>query len=177
FRGGATGISADGGTVIGFFRPFAAPPMSGEGFIWTAGGGRINLNDYATSLGIATQGVIMSLPLAISKDGKKIAGIGTNSSNQIVAFYLDLSEFLSTHEVTKQVSGLSIYPNPVKDIIYFKGVEKIEKAEIYNMVGQKIMTSDAEGHQIDVSSLSTGNYILQIFVRGEISQNLKFIKQ
>jgi uncharacterized membrane protein len=177
FRGGATGVSADGGTVVGFFRPFAAPPMSGEGFIWTASGGRINLNDYATSLGISTQGVIMSLPLAISKDGKKIAGIGTNSSNQIVAFYLDLSEFLSTHESIKQNRGVSIYPNPVKNIIYFKGIKKIEKAEIYNMVGQKIMTSDADRHQIDVSSLSTGNYILQIFVKGEISQNLKFIKQ
>lgn len=177
FRGGATGISADGGTVIGYFRPFAAPPMSGEGFIWTAVGGRINLNDYATSLGINTQGVTMSLPLAISHDGKKIAGVGTNSSNQIVAFYLDLSEFLSTHEAIKKGQGISVYPNPVKDILYVKGIEKIEKAEIYNMVGQKVMTSDSAGNQINVSSLSTGNYILQIFVKGEILQSLKFIKQ
>lgn len=178
FRGGATGISADGKKVVGFFRPFAAPPMSGEGFIWTAAGGRVNLNDYAVSIGINTQGVNMTLPLAISKDGKRVAGIGTNASNQIVAFYLDLSKIqLSTHESTKQNTNISIYPNPLKDILYFKGISKIDKVEIYNMVGQKVKTDNAVESRIDVSSLSKGNYILQIFVKGENSQSFKFIKQ
>lgn len=177
FRGGATGISADGKNVVGFFRAFAAPPMSGEGFIWTETGGRINLNDYAVSLGLNTQGVNMSLPLAISRDGKRIAGIGTNASNQIVAFYLDLSKIqLSTNESTKQHSSLSIYPNPVKDILYFKGINKIEKVEIYNMVGQKVKTDLVVEDRIDVSSLSKGNYILHIFVKGETSQSFKLIR-
>ncbi|KFF13478.1 secretion protein [Chryseobacterium soli] len=177
FRGGATGISADGRRVIGFFRPFSAPPMSGEGFIWTSAAGRINLNDYAAGLGINTQGVTMSLPLAISGDGKKIAGVGTNASGQIVAFYLDLSEFLSTRENEKQDNNVSIYPNPATDIIYIKGIKGIEKSEIYNMVGQKVKTFSSGEDRIDVSSLSKGNYILQIFVKGEVSHNHKFIKQ
>ncbi|MDV7697179.1 T9SS type A sorting domain-containing protein [Chryseobacterium soli] len=177
FRGGATGISADGRRVIGFFRPFAAPPMSGEGFIWTSAAGRINLNDYAAGLGINTQGVTMSLPLAISGDGKKIAGVGTNASGQIVAFYLDLSEFLSIKENGKQDNNVSIYPNPATDIIYIKGIKGIEKSEIYNMVGQKVKTFSSGEDRIDVSSLSKGNYILQIFVKGEVSHNHKFIKQ
>ncbi|WP_267401543.1 MULTISPECIES: T9SS type A sorting domain-containing protein [unclassified Chryseobacterium] len=177
FRGGATGISADGKTVIGYFRAFAAPPMSGEGFIWTSTGGRVNLNDYAVGLGISTQGVTMSLPLAISKDGKKIAGVGTNSSGQIVAFYLDITAYLSTNEAVKAKDKISIYPNPAKDIIYIKGAGKIEKARIYNMVGQNVRTFDSVEHQIDVSSLSKGTYVLEVFVKGEVSQNLKFIKQ
>jgi len=177
FRGGATGISADGKTVIGYFRAFAAPPMSGEGFIWTSTGGRVNLNNYAVGLGISTQGVTMSLPLAISKDGKKIAGVGTNSSGQIVAFYLDITAYLSTNEAVKAKDKISIYPNPAKDIIYIKGVDKIEKARIYNMVGQNVRTFDSVEHQIDVSSLSKGTYVLEVFVKGEVSQNLKFIKQ
>ncbi|SFN10054.1 Por secretion system C-terminal sorting domain-containing protein [Chryseobacterium oleae] len=178
FRGGATGISADGKKVVGFFRPFAAPPMSGEGFIWTAAGGRVNLNDYAVGLGINTQGVNMSLPLAISQDGRRVAGIGTNASNQIVAFYLDLSKIqLSTSESTKHNNNIAIYPNPVKDVLYFKGITKIDKVEIYNMVGQKVKTDNALESRIDVSSLSKGNYILQIFVKGETSQSFKFIKQ
>ncbi|KMQ67548.1 secretion protein [Chryseobacterium sp. FH2] len=177
FRGGATGISDDGGTVIGFFRSFPGPPMAGEGFIWTSAGGRVNLNDYATGLGINTQGVTMSLPLAISGDGKKIAGVGTNASGQIVGFYLDITSFLSTNEISVKNDKASIYPNPVKDIIYIKGTKKIDKAEIYNMVGQKVRTIDSVGNQIDVSSLSKGTYVLEFFVKGEVSQNLKFIKQ
>jgi len=178
FRGGATGISANGQIVIGFFRPFPGPPMTGEGFIWTQAGGRVNLNDYATSVGVNTQGVTMSLPLAISQDGKKIAGIGMNSSSQIVAFYLQLpNEVLATNEIVKNKTNVSIYPNPVKNILYIKGAGKIEKAEVYNMVGQKVISLNSVQDQVDVASLSKGNYVLQIFVKGEVSQSYKFIKE
>ena len=177
FKGGATGISADGTKVIGYYRAFGAPPMSGEGFIWTAATGRINLNDYAVSLGIATNGVTMGLPLAISQDGKKIAGMGTNASNQMVAFYLDTSEFLSVNDTVKEKSNIGIYPNPVTDILYLKGTGKIEKAEIYTMVGQKVKSFNEVEGQIDVSSLSKGTYILQYSVKGEKQQVYKFIKK
>lgn len=177
FKGGATGISADGSTVIGFYRAFGAPPMSGEGFIWTKNAGRINLNDYATGLGISTNGVTMGLPLAISQDGKKIAGVGTNASNQIVGFYLDLSEFLSVSDTVKDKTETGIYPNPVADMLYFKGKGKIEKAEIYNMVGQLVRSFTSIDGQIDVSSLSEGNYILQYSLKGGKPETYKFIKK
>lgn len=177
FKGGATGISADGKKVIGYYRAFGAPPMSGEGFIWTSATGRINLNDYAASLGIATNGVTMGLPLAISQDGKKIAGSGTNASGQMIAFYLDTSQFLSVNDAVKEKNNMGVYPNPVTDILYFKGTGKIEKAEIYNMVGQKVKSLDTVEGQIDVSSLSKGDYILQYSMKGGKQETYKFIKK
>ncbi|QWT85811.1 T9SS type A sorting domain-containing protein [Chryseobacterium sp. PCH239] len=177
FKGGATGISADGKKVIGYYRAFGAPPMSGEGFIWTSATGRINLNDYAASLGIATNGVTMGLPLAISQDGKKIAGSGTNASGQMIAFYLDTSQFLSVNDAVKEKNNMGVYPNPVTDILYFKGTGKIEKAEIYNMVGQKVKSFDSVEGQIDVSSLSKGDYILQYSMKGGKQETYKFIKK
>ncbi|MGE8554263.1 MAG: T9SS type A sorting domain-containing protein [Chryseobacterium jejuense] len=177
FKGGATGVSGDGTKVIGFYRAFGAPPMSGEGFIWTEANGRVNLNDYATSLGINTNGVIMGLPLAISQDGSKIAGMGVNASGQMVAFYLDLTGALSVSDVEKNKNTIGIYPNPVTDILYFKGVEKIEKAEVYNMVGQKVKSLTSVEGQLDVSSLSKGNYILQLSEKGGKVQRHKFIKK
>ncbi|MCD9616665.1 T9SS type A sorting domain-containing protein [Chryseobacterium gleum] len=177
FKGGATGISGAGTKVIGYYRAFGAPPMSGEGFIWTSATGRVNLNDYAVSLGIATNGVTMGLPLAISQDGKKIAGMGVNASNQMVAFYLDTSEYLSVNDVVKEKNSMGIYPNPVTDILYFKGTGKIEKAEIYNLVGQRVKSFNTVEGQIDVSSLSKGAYILEYSVKGEKQQTYKFIKK
>ncbi|MGI9583907.1 T9SS type A sorting domain-containing protein [Chryseobacterium sp. RRHN12] len=177
FKGGATGISGDGTKVIGYYRAFGAPPMSGEGFIWTSATGRVNLNDYAVSLGIATNGVTMGLPLAISQDGKKIAGMGVNASNQMVAFYLDASEYLSVNDVVKEKNSMGIYPNPVTDILYFKGTGKIDKAEIYNLVGQRVKSFNTVEGQIDVSSLSKGAYILEYSVKGEKQQTYKFIKK
>lgn len=177
FKGGATGISGAGTKVIGYYRAFGAPPMSGEGFIWTSATGRVNLNDYAVSLGIATNGVTMGLPLAISQDGKKIAGMGVNASNQMVAFYLDTSEYLSVNDVVKEKNSMGIYPNPVTDILYFKGTGKIEKAEIYNLVGQRVKSFNTVEGQIDVSSLSKGAYILEYSVKGEKQHTYKFIKK
>jgi len=177
FKGGATGISADGKKVIGYYRAFGAPPMSGEGFIWTSATGRINLNDYAASLGIATNGVTMGLPLAISQDGKKIAGSGTNASGQMIAFYLDTSEFLSINDAVKEKNSIGIYPNPVADILYFKGTGKIENAEIYNMVGQRVKSFNAVEGQIDVSSLSKGDYILQYSEKRGKKETYKLIKK
>lgn len=179
FKGGATGVSGDGTRVIGFYRAFGAPPMSGEGFIWTEESGRINLNDYAVSLGINTNGVIMGLPLAISQDGTKIAGTGVNASNQMVAFYLDLTGYLSVRDIEKgeNKNTISIYPSPVTDILYFNGTGKIEKAEIYNMAGQIVKSFTSIEDQIDVSSLPKGNYILQLLEKGGKQQNHKFIKK
>lgn len=72
---------------------------------------------------------------------------------------------------------IGIYPNPVTSILYFKGVEKIDKVEIYNMVGQKVKTFNSVDHQIDVSSLLSGDYILRYSVEGEKQQSYKFIKR
>lgn len=177
FRGGATAISGDGSKVIGYFRPFPAAAATGEGFIWTPTGGRVNLNDYVTGLGISTQGIKLSLPVAISQDGKKIAGIGLTASNSAVAFYLDLTSYLSANENNIAQSNISIYPNPVKNSINLKGAGKIEKAQIYNMVGQKIMSFESIEDMIDVSSLPKGNYVIEIFVKREGSRTFKFIKE
>lgn len=179
FRGAATCISSDGSKVLGYYRIFNGPPMGGEGFIWTKTGGRINLNDYVTSLGIATNGITLGFPAAISQDGTKIAGTGMNASNIPVAFYLDLSRYLSVHDAEKEKdkNDITVYPNPVTDILYFKGTSKIEKAEVYNMAGQKVKSFGSVNDRINVSSLLKGDYILQYSVKGKGQQSYKFIKK
>ncbi len=177
FRGAATGISGDGKKVIGYYRPFGGIPMAGEGFIWTQEDGRINLNEYAEALGIATNGITMGLPTAISQDGTKMAGTGLDASYNIVTFYLDISQYLSVKDPVQNKNDKGIYPNPVNDILYFKGTGKIEKAEIYNMVGQKIKSFDSVEGQINVSSLLKGNYILRYSVKGGEQESYKFIKK
>ena len=73
--------------------------------------------------------------------------------------------------------NVSIYPNPVKDMIHIKVAGKIDRADVYNKVGQRVAVFNSVEGKIDVSSLPSGNYILQILVKGEVSQNFKFIKQ
>ncbi len=174
FRGGATAVSEDGKTVIGYFRqPPPSPPMRGEGFIWTAEKGRVNLNEYVASLGIDTKGFTFGLPLAISRDGKKIAGIGDSGGSGPVTFLIDLTEALANQEMIKQ-NSISIVPNPVQDILTIRGITKLENVAIFDLAGNKILES--KKMSIDTSNLSKGTYIISITTKDK-KINTKFIKK
>jgi len=82
---------------------------------------------------------------------------------------------LSTRETAKD-NIISIYPNPVSDLLHVSLQEnKEEKAEIYNMEGRKVMDAKVNSNStIDVSNLQTGNYMLII---KEINLSTKFIKK
>ena len=84
WRGASTAISADGSVIVGFHRPFPGPATFGQGFIWTEADGMINLNTYVASQGVDTQGITLALPLAISADGRTIAGLGSGGVGFIV---------------------------------------------------------------------------------------------
>jgi hypothetical protein len=80
----ATGISADGNTIVGYERPFG-PPLGGVGFIWTQSGGMQNLTDYVVANGVTLPGgVTLALPLNVSADGRTFVGVASNSSGFVV---------------------------------------------------------------------------------------------
>jgi uncharacterized membrane protein len=88
--GYATGCSADGSVVSCFFR-WGPPAISGEGYAWIQGRGFVALEVLATENGLTVpDGVRLSLPLAVSADGKTIVGSGRDAQYQQVIFVLDL---------------------------------------------------------------------------------------
>ena len=88
--GSATAISGDGAMILGFYRDFDSPPVLGEGFLWTPSDGMVNLTTYVNDLGIDTEGVTLSLPLAISADGSTIVGAGRLGFSAVVGFVVQL---------------------------------------------------------------------------------------
>ncbi len=70
-----------------------------------------------------------------------------------------------------------VYPNPVKDKLYFKVNEKYSETEIYNLDGRlvKIAKVDEQG-SLNVTSLSKGIYFLQ-FPNQPRGSVIKFIKE
>ena len=80
---------------------------------------------------------------------------------------------LSTNEINKK--NINIYPNPTADRIFVSGNKKIVALELYNVVGQKILDSNA--NSLDLTSMPKGNYILKIKTEnGEIFSS-KIIKK
>lgn len=59
---------------------------------------------------------------------------------------------------------IKIYPNPTKSILNINYTKKINVLELYNVIGQKVITKElnAKGGVVDFSSLNKGIYLLKI---------------
>lgn len=72
---------------------------------------------------------------------------------------------LSTYETLTE--NLSIYPNPVKDVLHFKTKERIVKAEVYDLSGRIVLSSGIIQNATDLSGLSKGNYLIRIYTKDQ----------
>ncbi len=85
------------------------------------------------------------------------------------------SAFLDT--VRFNLSGVKLYPNPVKDILKAQLPENVvvQKAVFYNVLGKKEMEATAEA-QWDVSSLPSGLHFIKLITSAGAA-TFKFIKE
>ncbi len=76
------------------------------------------------------------------------------------------------------VENLILYPNPTNDFLNLSLNEGFENAiySIYDMNGRRVLNNKLESNSIDVSKLSTGNYVLRVINQGSTKYQ-KFIKK
>ncbi len=107
--------------------------------------------------------------------------IGNNFSITQIR-YRDSYRVMTGIKEQEDISAMSMYPNPVKDVLYLKPSDnKIYKVDIFNISGQLIRSELTEplsnGLQtINVANIETGLYILKINQLTN-STYLKFIKE
>lgn len=72
----------------------------------------------------------------------------------------------------------TFYPNPVKNTLYLSNSAIIERIEIFNTLGQSVLTKEINDMvgTIDVSTLTIGNYIAKVKTNDTI-QSIKIIKE
>ena len=104
-------------------------------------------------------------------------GVAINGNDMYVAELVNgkiskHSTTLSINEFTYN-SNTSLYPNPSREEIKIKGLTTTEKYNIYNTIGQVIMSGNITNNKsINVRNLKSGVYFLKI----ENKNTLKFIK-
>ncbi|QTY26719.1 T9SS type A sorting domain-containing protein [Flavobacterium sp. CS20] len=82
----------------------------------------------------------------------------TNLAGSVATFY---ANNLSQEEFLKE--SISIYPNPAKDVLHVESSTiAIESLRIYNLSGRLVSEKGKIEHQINVSQLQQGVYILEI---------------
>ncbi|WP_261512964.1 DUF7619 domain-containing protein [Chryseobacterium paludis] len=82
---------------------------------------------------------------------------------------------LGTSEINNDKIQFSIYPNPVKDVLFIKSKENIIKAEIYDIAGRILSSVSVTDNSVNTSELTKGNYIIKLFTKDK-SIMQKFIK-
>jgi len=100
------------------------------------------------------------------------------TSNRVVFDDLSWTCFTNLNINDYQLNEISIYPNPVSNIlnIHFKN-SKETNIEIYNILGKRVLTKTINQSQsINIENLNTGIYILKI-KQGNSSISKKLIKQ
>lgn len=90
-------------------------------------------------------------------------------------YTLDVKESLATSDINK--NNVSIYPNPVKNVLNFNGAKTISKVEVYNVAGQKVKSvENLSDNKIELSNLTKGTYIIRANIDGLV-KSFKFIKE
>jgi hypothetical protein len=85
----------------------------------------------------------------------------------------------SNEEISINISGkIAIYPNPAQDIINISVPEDFvaERAEIYDVFGQKVMKLAQDFEDIDISQMQTGIFFVVVRDRADRILKGKFVK-
>ena len=79
---------------------------------------------------------------------------------------------------TSLKSKISVYPNPVKDELFFSGdLSKYNAVKVLSVDGKLLRTELVVAGKIDLSKLSAGNYILQLSGKNLKDQTIHIIKK
>ena len=76
-----------------------------------------------------------------------------------------------------QQKQLHIYPNPVADMLHLSLEDPLARIDVYNSIGQMVMSVNNPDRKINVSGLSSGIYMLNVTDQRGIVYKSKFIKE
>lgn len=71
---------------------------------------------------------------------------------------------------------VEIYPNPVSDKIFIKSKTPVLSVKVYSILGKEFSSTLSNGNMIDMSSLSSGLYILKLYSETS-EQTFKILKK
>jgi len=79
-------------------------------------------------------------------------------------------------ENSKNVN-INVYPNPANQVLYIDGLKKNSVIQIYDILGNLCFEKniDSETESIDISYLLSGQYILTITTRNEVTRRKLFV--
>jgi hypothetical protein len=85
------------------------------------------------------------------------------------------SEFCVLGVADTEINRLVKFPNPADSVLYLEAAHPIDRLSVYSLEGKLLMEHHAVS-EIDVTTLPTGMYFIQIFSMNS-TVTKKFVKQ
>jgi len=90
-------------------------------------------------------------------------------------------DFMSSNVNLNQIQ-FNLFPNPVSEELWVEAEEAIERIEIYNLLGERVMTQNlgigaSNKTNILVGKLDHGMYVINLFFDNDFQSTQKFIKR
>lgn len=158
--------------IVFLLLSFGARAQCGEGVVWESllervGTGGVGIGNACGEdryiVAEVYSDVVLEGLLSISYAEVIIYGDTIHSGGRVLlncsASKLTVLGTLGIDENKKSI--FTLYPNPVSDALYVTGKE-IDKIEIYNLIGAKVIETPRTDNMIDVSFLSPGMYIIRV---------------
>jgi len=79
-------------------------------------------------------------------------------------------------ETTNKLTAVKLYPNPVSDVLNATEVSENATFRVYNLMGQTVLSGKFNNSSIDISTIGSGNYILEISDNDNVTTK-RFIKK
>jgi alpha-tubulin suppressor-like RCC1 family protein len=181
-------VSAGANHVVG---------VKSDGTLWAWGNnalGQISLPGYnASNIPSQVSGTNFSTQIgtnlyssAVLKNDGRLYGFGQNHVGQIGdSSLIDKTSItavscpaLLSSESFESLDVVSLYPNPVKNIlnISLENTSEIQKVVIYDVTGKQVKFQEGNTTSIYVEDLKSGFYLLEVAIDGK-KEVKKFIKQ
>lgn len=136
-------------------------------------------NALADYNGFTGPGINESVNFTVPATGVYYFGFQDYSSPGTGYIYLDdIIVDVALSNNTFDLSKLSLYPNPVKDVFHVSFDKEITSVTVYNLLGQEVLskTTKANHVAVDLSKFSNGTYIVKV-TSDDLLKTFKVIKQ
>ncbi|MDQ0592754.1 hypothetical protein QFZ37_001123 [Chryseobacterium ginsenosidimutans] len=90
---------------------------------------------------------------------------------------LTMGSVLGTNDLALESKKVVLYPNPAKETVNFKNIDKIKSVDIFESTGRKVKAVKMDGKEINVSDLNPGNYYLEITLKDGSTSFEQLIKE
>lgn len=125
----------------------------------------------------ATDGTFTAVPATtVVEDGVTYYATQSSGTCESPTFAVTAHKVLGTDEFT--FKHLTVYPNPVADVLTIANTSAITKVVVINLIGQTVFERKANDTtvQINTQALQAGPYILQVYSANNFA-TVKFIKK